>query len=186
MINKLYTEYIQKSRIFLYPLLEIKKGSEAVPIESYVSWDNVYEKEDGKFICVYPVRNDDVFKRFEKSKLMNHKLFDQYFETDSDKSVYVFDFEEHRSDWNYFLNGQYSSFSTSSKNIILKFFINNKNNYHHINSYLNPELYYEKYSELLGVDEKTLREVKELCSLPNLTKENLVAQVKQINIFRSF
>jgi hypothetical protein len=50
MITKLHKEYIQKSRLFLYPLLDIRKGSEAVPIESYISWTGLHAPEDMKYM----------------------------------------------------------------------------------------------------------------------------------------
>jgi hypothetical protein len=59
----------------------------------------------------------------------------------------------------------------------------NKSNYHQINSYLNPEIYYEQYANLLNVNEKILRDVGELCSKPDLKKENLKAKVKSISLF---
>lgn len=183
MITKLYTEYIQKSRLFLYPLLDIRKGSEAVPIESYVSWTGLYAPEDMKFVCVYHLRDDDVFRRFEKNKLTGNKLFHSFYETTNDEGVYVFDMTEYKHDWDQFLAGRYSQITTDTKNKILKFFMANKSNYHQINSYLNPEIYYEQYANLLNVNEKILRDVGELCSKPELKKENLKAKVKSISLF---
>lgn len=183
MIKVLQTEYIQKSRIFLYPLLEIKKGSDAVPLESYISWKGKYTPEDFKFLCTYYLRDDDAFKRFEKIKLLGSKLFDSFYITGEDTGVYVFDFSQHESDWDHFLNGRYSKLSSSTKTLILKFFMANKSNYHYINSYLNPDQYFEVYAELLGVEEGLLKSVGELCSIPDLTQETLVAQEKTIDVF---
>lgn len=185
MVIRLYSEYIQKSRIFLYPILGIPKGSEAVPIESYVSWKDMYTTDDQKYICIYPFRDDDVFRKFEKSKLTNHKLFDNYYETPDDKCIYVFDLDSHKSDYQHFLNGTYANMSQTMKDQILKFYMNNKNTYHQINSYLNPEIYYEQYAKLLTVNEKLLREVGQLCDKPNLQKENLITEVKKIAVFNS-
>lgn len=184
MITKLHKEYIQKSRLFLYPLLDIKKGSEAVPIESYISWTGLYVPEDTKFVCVYHLRDDDVFRRFEKSKLTSNKLFHSYYETVDDEGVYVFDMSDYTSDWECFVMGKYSKMTTDTKNKILKFFMANKSNYHQINSYLNPEIYYEQYANLLNVNEKVLRDVGELCSKPDLEKENLKAEIKSISLFQ--
>lgn len=180
MIDSLYKDYIQKSRIFIYPLLDIKKGSEAVPLESYISWQGIYTLNDYKFICAYHLRDDETFKRFEKVKLINNKLFDSYYETEDNCSVYVFDLKSYSSDVDYFIDGKYSKISSEAKNKILKFFMNSKSNYHHINSYLNPEIYYEIYSRLLGVDESLLRGVGELCSKPDLEKETLISNLKSI------
>lgn len=183
MITKLYTEYIQKSRIFIYPLLDIRKGSEAVPIESYISWTGLYAPDNMKFVCVYHLRDDDVFRRFEKNKLTGNKLFHSFYETTTDEGVYVFDMSEYKQDWEKFLVGKYSQITTDTKNKILKFFMANKSNYHQINSYLNPEIYYEQYANLLNINEKILRDVGELCSKPELKKENLKAKVKSISLF---
>ena len=48
-----YLEYFQKSKVFLYPLLKIKKGITRVPIQTYIAWDNVYSTNDLKFLCQY-------------------------------------------------------------------------------------------------------------------------------------
>lgn len=186
MVNSVYTDYIQKSRIFVYPFLDIRKGSEAVPIESYISWTGKYTFEDYKLVCLYHLRDDDVFKKFEKVKLTGNKLFDSYYETADGQGAYVFDMSDYKSDWKHFLDGSYTKLSTNAKNMILKFFMTNKSNYHHINSYLNPEIYYENYAKLLDVSEKLLREVGELCSKPDLDKETLKAEIKSIPLFHHF
>lgn len=183
MIKVLQTEYIQKSRIFLYPLLDIKKGSDAVPIESYVSWQGKITKDEQKFICAYYLRDDESFKRFEKVKLLGNKLFNSFYEAENNLGVYVFDFSCFGSDWEKFLAGKYSQLSASTKTVILKFFMANKSNYHYINSYLNPDQYFEIYAELLGVEEGFLKSVGELCSIPDIDREVLIAQEKTVNVF---
>ena len=186
MVNRVYDEYIQKSRIFIYPLLDIKKGSEAVPIESYVSWTGVFDSSEMKYVCIYHLRDDDTFKRFEKVKLTGNKLFHAYYETVDGNGAYVFDMSEYKSDWNHFIDGKYTLLSSNTKNAILKFFMTNKSNYHQINSYLNPEIYFEQYANLLNVSEKLLRDVGELCSKPDLDKETLIAEIKSISLFHHF
>lgn len=183
MIKSLQTEYIQKSRIFLYPLLDIKKGSDAVPIESYISWQSKFKPEDQKFMCTYHLRDDDAFKRFEKIKLLGSTLFDSFYQTVDELGVYVFDYSKFGSDWENFLAGKYSKLSSSTKTTILKFFMTNKSNYHYINSYLNPDQYFYIYADLLKVDERILATVGELCSKPDMSKELLVAQEKTIEVF---
>jgi hypothetical protein len=37
VINTLYDKYFQKSKIFLYPLLGIKRGINIIPQETYLS-----------------------------------------------------------------------------------------------------------------------------------------------------
>jgi hypothetical protein len=55
----------------------------------------------------------------------------------------------------------------------------NKNSSTHVyvDSYMFPEKYFSLYANLLGVNEELLREVGELCSKPDLEKENLMAEV---------
>lgn len=183
MITKLHKEYIQKSRIFLYPLLDIQKGSEAVPVESYVCWTDKFSSDSCKFVCTYYLRDDTAFVRFEKAKLTGNKLFHSFYETEGGLGVYVFNFEDFSNDWQYFLQGKYSKLGPDVKNKILKFFLTNKATYHHINSYLHPEIYFEHYAKLLGVKESLLREVGELCSVPDFEKETLQATERKINIF---
>ena len=39
-ITFIQTKYIQKSRLFLYPMLDIKRGYSITPIQTYMSWKN--------------------------------------------------------------------------------------------------------------------------------------------------
>lgn len=183
MVTTLQTEYVQKSRIFLYPLLDIKKGSDAVPIESYISWKGKYTPEDKKFICTYHLRDDDAFKRFEKVKLLGSILFDSFYVSSDEMGIYVFDFSSFGSDWDKVMTGKFSKLSSPIKTTILKFFMANKNNYHYINSYLNPEQYFEIYAKLLEIDERVLKSVGELCSTLDFDKEMLIAEEKKITVF---
>lgn len=66
-IKSLYDRYFQKSKVFIYPLLGIKRGNSVVPIETYISWDGHYSSEDMKLICVYKIRTDAEYKTFEKT-----------------------------------------------------------------------------------------------------------------------
>ena len=57
-IKTIYKKYFQKSKIFIYPLLDIKRGSPSVPTETYISWKENYNSEDIKLICLYKTTND--------------------------------------------------------------------------------------------------------------------------------
>ena len=50
---KIYKDYFQKSKIFLYPLLEIQKGIKYVPINTYMAWEGQYSFEDSMLMCIY-------------------------------------------------------------------------------------------------------------------------------------
>ena len=58
-MKKVYKNYFQKSKIFLYPLLEIPKGIKYVPINTHISFLNSnyelcnYHVGKYKFFCLY-------------------------------------------------------------------------------------------------------------------------------------
>jgi len=172
-INSLYKDYVQKSRLFLYPALDIKRGVSVTPIETYVSWNGHYKPEDGKLVCLYHLRSDEDFRSFEKSKLLGNKLFHDFKRVEENKGVYVFDFNGLRKDWDAFLQGKYSCFSADHKRKIKNFTGANSSDIPYIDSFLNPERYFKMYAEMMGVKENVLREVGELCSVPDLTLETI-------------
>ena len=100
-IKKLYDSYFQKSRVFLYPALEIKRSSNISPIQTYISWDDKIDASDRMLICEYELRDDPEYLKFEENKLLNNSLFCDYFEISPNKALYVFTFEE-SGVYNYF------------------------------------------------------------------------------------
>jgi len=184
-IKSLYDRYFQKSKVFLYPLLGIKRGNSVVPIETYFSWDGHYSSEDMKLICVYKIRTDAEYKTFEKNILTKHtRLYDYC--NNNDVGIFIFDFSDLNEDWNYFINGKYSKFTSSLKNRILKFFDKHSGNYAYMQSYLSPEKHFEDYSIILNVEVDFLKDVGELCSKPDLDKENLKMELADLdNIAKS-
>ena len=182
MLKSLHEEYFQKSKIFLYPAIMIPRGTSVTPICTYTSWEGHYKHEDCKLMCLYHLRDDAEFKQFEKNRLFNNMLFDQFYELDGKKGMYVFDFSSYKEDWQYFLDGKYSKFSLNLKSSINIYYMNSKKNYVYVDSYINPEMYFEIYSELLECDVKILEKVGELCDKPNLDKETSHIKVKELNI----
>lgn len=189
MSLSLYKEYIQKSRIFLYPALQFKRGSGVTPIQTYSSWQGQYTLEDYKLSCVYYLREDEEFKNYEKNRLLSHEMFCDFKMLEDDKGVYVFDFKKHKQDWDYFVSGKYSKISNDLKRKIQNFF--GVSNQGIIDCYLYPERYFKIYAELLIADQgdlsqmlKLLKEVGELCSKPDFEQENLVAEIKNLHIFK--
>jgi hypothetical protein len=184
-INALYRKYFQKSKIFLYPLLDIKRGTSVVPSHTFVAWNDTYKPEDMKLICLYETRLDKEYINFEKNVLLKHNRLHDYVKIDAEQSVFIFDFSDYANDWMCFLNGSYSKLDSKTKIKILDFFEKNSGNYVYINSYLNPENWFERYAELLGVEKEMLEKVGELCSKPDLSKEILlfvVADLENIEI----
>jgi len=184
IINSLYKKYFQKSKIFLYPLLNIHSECTFKPLETYFSWDNVYSNEDLKLICVYHTPNMTTYINFEKNILLKHNRLYDYHKIDSTTSVYVFDFSDLSKDWNYIVTGKYSKINPVLKQKILSYFKNNMANKIYISSYLYPEVYYGNYAKLLGVNPELLEEVGELCTIPDLNKEILLIKrptLKQVD-----
>ena len=121
MISELYTEYFQKSRAFLYPLLGIRRGAVITPMETYVAWEDEFLAEDRKLILTYHLREDKEFSDFEKAKLLDNSLLCDFRETNHKVGVYIFDFEGFANDWDCFLKGHYTKMSPPVKRRILEF-----------------------------------------------------------------
>jgi hypothetical protein len=88
--------YIQKSSLFLLPLLGIKR-------QKYYRLDNTYisdpsqdiTSDDMYLITAYPKGYKD-FEEFEYKLLLSNKHFDKYYETNA-HHVYIFDMAEYWS-----------------------------------------------------------------------------------------
>ena len=180
-IKSLYRDYFQKSRVFLYPALEIKRGVSVTPIQTYLGWEGHYKPEDRKFICLYHLRDDEEYVKFEKTKLIGNKLFHDFIQVDEDKALYVFDYESLKEDWDKFITGKYSQMTAVHKKRIKNFYGIYSSNFAYVESFLHPEKYFSIYSEILEVDVDELRKVGELCSLPDLEQEILVMDIKPVN-----
>jgi hypothetical protein len=179
-INSIYRKYFQKSKIFLYPLLDIKRGTSIVPEETYLSWNEDYSPEDMKLVCVYKTKDESEYRTFEKNVLLKHIRLHEYNKIDDTTSVFIFDFSDLAGDWEYFCNGKYSKISVTIKNKILNYFDKYSANHTYVESYLFPIKHYKKYAELLACTEELLISVGELCSVPDLEKEKLLIKVANL------
>ena len=177
LIEALHTEYFQKSKVLFYPLLVIKRGCPAIPDQTYLSWEGYMTPEDKKLITVYSKRTDAEYLTFEKNTLLGHKRVCDYIPLPDDQVLISFDFSDLKVDWNHFINGQYSKMNPDLKRKIRDHFNKNSSTHVYVDSYMFPEKYFSLYANLLGADEELLREVGELCSKPDLEKENLMAEV---------
>lgn len=180
-IKNLYDEYFQKSKLFLYPLLDIGRTNSITPITTCLSWKDHYEVKDLALMCLYHTRDDAEFRTFEKYKLLGNPLFKSVYEAENDKRVYVFNFSKHKKDWEHVINGQYSKLSVAHKAKIKSYFGVKNSNYVYVDSYLHPERYYDIYSRLLGVKIHILQETVELCSHPDMEKEELNVKIKDLD-----
>lgn len=179
-LTSIYSKYFQKSKVFLYPLLGIKRGLSVVPKETYISWEGHYKPEDMKLICVYDYRKDEEYQKIEKNLLLEHNRLSDYRRVKTE-AIIIFDFSDLDDNWFNFINGKYSQLEIKIKQKILGFFDLHGGNYAYMHSYLIPEKYYENYSELLGIEAEVLREVIELCDKPNINKETLILDIADLN-----
>ena len=180
VIDALYRKYFQKSKIFLYPLLDIKRGTSVVPNETYVSWNGTINSEDMVLVCVYPTRTDQEYLKFEKNVLLKHNRLVDFVKVDDDNLIVTFNFSDLRDDWFNFLNGKYSKININTKRKILDFFDKNSGNYAYVESYLFPEKHFETYAKILEIETELLISVGELCDKPDLEREKLLMQVADL------
>jgi hypothetical protein len=182
-IDSLYRDYIQKSRLFLYPLLNIKRGFSVTPVQTYISWENHYEVKDNKLIAVYHLRNDTDYTLFEEIKLKKNPLFHDCHELENGELMaYVFDFGSNKVDFQNFAKGRYSKLSPAHKKKVLNFFKGYRSHHAYIESYLYPKKYFTMYSELLMVERSLLEKVGELCSKPDIEQEKLKMGTTVMNL----
>jgi hypothetical protein len=180
-IKALNRDYFQKSKIFIYPTLGIRKGQSVSLIDTYIGWEDKVKLGTPSLICLYYLRKDPEFINFEKTKLLKNPYFKEFFEVEDNRGAYIFDLREYKEDWPLFIVGRYSLLSKKLKNQIINFQPKNTVNYSYVNSFLYPEKYFGIYKELLNIDIKTLMEVGELCDRPDLDKEILKAEIKSLD-----
>jgi hypothetical protein len=169
-----YTQYFQKSKVFLYPLLDIKKGATYVPRQTYIAWEDMYSIEDTMFLCIYQTPMNERFQRFIDRFILSHELFDKYIQLEDKKHLFIFNLKSRKFDFDNFIEGKYSKISLDSKIKILDFFGSNDKVEDYIHSFLSPKDHHEEYAEYLGVDIESIKEVYELCTPPDIEKETLI------------
>lgn len=175
-MKRTYTEYFQKSKVFLYPLLGIKKGIGFVPTETYFRWNSLYTERDYKFICVYDSQRSLEFKNFE----LKHLKFNKHLEFNcqiNERQIYVFDMISYKKDFDCFLEGKYSKFSTGSKSKIINYFENNGRITEYIKSFLEPTEYHQIYADFFSVKLSLIKTVHEICNKPDFEKETLFEKI---------
>ncbi len=183
-MEKLYKEYFQKSKVFLYPLLGIKKGVRFVPAQTYLSWNDKYDLDSDKLLCLYITDKDnkDEFTLFSDKKLKTLPVFIKEHIIDEFNFLYVFDLTLplKKRDIKKFKEGKYSQLTKKTKESIIKFFGERGKIAEYVESYLYPGYYYEDYSELLNIQIEDLQNVGQLCSKPDLQKEDFSSDCELI------
>ena len=169
-----YTDYFQKSKVFLYPLLELKKGLSHVPRQTYMAWDDVYSITDRMFLCVYQTELNESFIHFLDKNILHNKYFVEHISLEKGKQLLIYNLSSLKSDYDRVVKGKYSAITVENKIKIMDFFGDGDKGADYIHSFLSPESSHEEYAEFLGVSIDSLQEVYEICTPPDLEKETLV------------
>lgn len=184
--------YIQKSRLFLFPLVGIRNDRVFRPTNTYVSSKSLktYEYPDGIrprdhiLILCYPREYSqgivaDAWSSFESEQIVANQKFLGIHETE-DEFIYTMNMASWSSDWRHFLHGKYSLFSDKAKKMILNFrraadgsSLLKPTEHRKLYCYLYPyeEKCVESFAEELGMPTLDLKEVRELCSKPDMAQE---------------
>lgn len=204
----LQKDYLQKSKVFLLPLAGIKRDRTFEPSNTYISSEDLLSDEypngikmDSSILIVafsktlrqnsenllLRIKDQKLVEEHEKSRwdsyeeisLFSNKRFIAFHETYEDL-VYTFDMVDWSKEWKKFIHGRYSLFSDKAKDIILKYKNLKPMDHKKLMSYLYPnkEEYLKEYAKDLELTVEELKEVKELCNAPDLSKETYKFEVK--------
>ena len=171
-----YEEYIQKSSLFCYPLIGVRRKARFVPAETYMAYEGWYALNDCRFICYYDCCKEAGFEDFSEGNLKSSKLFEKVFSLSKTERMYIFNFSACRSDWQLILDGKYSCLSHDYKEAILDFHNSFKHEQHEMRRILYPKRFYRELSEFFNVSERILQEVVEVLDKPNLERESFSDQ----------
>lgn len=180
--------YLQKSRVFLFPLVGIKNDRVFKPMNTYISSKVLISPEypkgitvrDNILIVAYPKsysrgKDKDTWDMFEAEQIVGSPKFMAIHETE-EEFIYTMNMASWSADWKCFLHGRYSLFSEKAKNLVITFRRSYLRAAEHrkLYCYLYPydEQCINDFAEELGIPTQELMEVKELCSKPDMTQEN--------------
>lgn len=172
------TNYFQKSKNFLFPLICSNKVQN---VETYLMCDGIDEDiTEYNLLCKCP-KGEDMGEDFLKS-VINVYEYDKF-------DIYILDLTNWKEDVESFLKGEYSKFSKEGRGKILKEFgyeqypVKETKGYYHFYVYFFPDKYkkevakelwevhglFNTYEEAYSV----IKDMKELCQIYNSEKETL-------------
>ena len=164
-----YSKYFQKSKVFLYPLLNIPNSDENNPYMTYIASGTI-KPEDYKIICLYRKTNNKDFRTYLNEVLKKNKHFENHVDLYT-KQIVIFNLQDYKEDFNLFINGKYSQLSLSAKSQIVKFYVVDKKRINYIESFLEPQHVHSDYAAYLDLPLHTIVETYEVCQKPNMIKE---------------
>lgn len=199
MIPRVLSKYVQKSGLFLYPLLQIKRRGSINPLGTYIQIEGKPARFKRSLFVLHPARLDSDFRDFEKLQLTKSPCFRDLIKV-GDEKIYVYDMAAHAADYDLFLAGKYSRMSESAKARIMAYQREPlrtgqepSSNAAYIQTYLYPQDYHEIYADLLWNGEdpnrsegmRSMMETCELCNPPDIQKEKLVVVNNKVEVLYS-
>ena len=155
---------VNKSTIFLYAMLQLKTKA-VEPIGTYLNIKDCSIYKDMNLICMFHKQQ----KGFETidQELRTHTLFDFYVDDTESYRYYIMDFSTISGIYKAVVEGKYSELTSNAKQVI------------NITGHpvgvigVNPQLYYEEFSEEFNVSIEKLRSDIELLGKPDEQNETL-------------
>ncbi len=151
--------------------------------EYKIKQDNIYNQVSSKFKNISI--EETGWEKYETDIINSNKRLLAVHET-IDEFIYTFDLSDWNKDWSNFLKGRYSLLSRKAKDTIKEYRwpslkdIERRKLYCYL--YPNEENCFKDFAEDLKVPIEDLKEVKELCSKPNLKLETyILSEQKQLN-----
>lgn len=167
----LHQFYIQKSKLILFPLLDLKHDM-YMPHETYLSYEPRIKLDDDCLVCTYKrVHNEDYYN-FRNTLLLKHPNFVKHVTT-IDYDVIIFSLKHIKQDLESFKQGKYSELSKDSKNKILKYYSKSNLGFVLIDSHVNPEDYHDFYAKEYGIDLQIIQSTHETLDGPDMDREKL-------------
>ena len=173
MITNLYDRYFQKSRSFLFPALGIRK-IDINPAQTFIGLNDFIKPNERKLICLFEHSDTLKYEEFENNLLFGNPLYHDSEINPGQSSIYIFNFDAHKQDFDRFLQGKYSQLSPEFKLVIKNYYGEHTPEYAYMETYLFPEKFFDLYSELLDVNKKIVMTSGELCNIYDQEKETLV------------
>jgi hypothetical protein len=155
--------YVQKSRMFLYPLLNLPVNIQVV--NTYMFIEGIRLNDNYSIVCLLN-RTSPTFN-LDLAIARKNKYFDVNI-TDDSFEILIFDLSSISEDCNKIYNGYYSDLSRNAINLIT---------YHNQKTYplsvvaLKPQAHYETFAELLGANVNDIP--KDIVQAPDVDKETI-------------
>lgn len=178
----IYREYFQKSFVFLYPLLKLRKYKHFRPASVYM-FHKDYCGE--KLYCVFKQEKTLEWTEFEQNILLGHSMLHMCHPVGKESMLYVFDYSIYKKDFYKVKEGKYSLLSPETKRTIIDYYGVRSPLFVYIESFLYPDKYYEKFAECLKVNVDLLRKGVQLCEKPDIEKEICEIEIKDIEIINN-